>query len=82
MESCLIVDISDYSSYESRECNVDFSTATLVQLVLVADRWTSLLALFQAQLAIVLLGNPVALTGGLFKFLAIHDLHCTAGVLD
>ncbi len=38
--------------------------------------------LFQAQLAIVLLGNPVALTGGVFKFLAVHNLHCTPGVLD
>ena len=38
--------------------------------------------LFQAQLAIVLLGNPVALAGGVFQFLAVHDLHCATGVLD
>jgi hypothetical protein len=38
--------------------------------------------LFQAQLAIVLLGNPVALTGGVFKFLSVHDLNCATGVLD
>jgi hypothetical protein len=38
--------------------------------------------LFQAQLAIVLPDNPVALAGGVFKFLAVHDLHCATGVLD
>ena len=38
--------------------------------------------LFQAKLAIVLLDNPVALAGGVFKFLAVHDLHCATGVLD
>jgi hypothetical protein len=38
--------------------------------------------LFQAQLAVVLLRNPVALAGGVFKFLAVHDLHCATGVLD
>jgi len=38
--------------------------------------------LFQPKLAIVLLDNPVAFTGGVFKFLAIHDLHCATGVLD
>jgi hypothetical protein len=38
--------------------------------------------LFQAKLAIVLLDNPIAFTGGVFKFLAIHDLHCATGVLD
>jgi hypothetical protein len=38
--------------------------------------------LFQAQLAIILLGNPVALTGGVFKFLAVHDFHCATGVFD
>ncbi len=38
--------------------------------------------LFQAQLAIVLLGNPVALAGGVLKFLAVHNLHCATGVLD
>ena len=38
--------------------------------------------LFQAKLAIVLLDNRVALAGGAFKFLAIHDLHCATGVLD
>src|SRR5579864_6186737 len=37
---------------------------------------------FQAQLAVVLLGNPVALTGGFFKFVAVHDPHCSTGVLD
>ena len=43
---------------------------------------SSLADLFQAQLAIVLLGNPVALTGGVFQFLAVHDRHCATGVLD
>ena len=38
--------------------------------------------LFQAQLAIELLGNPVALAGGVLKFLAVHNLHCATGVLD
>ena len=38
--------------------------------------------LFQAQLSIVLLGNPVALTGGVLKFIAVHDLYCATGVLD
>jgi hypothetical protein len=42
----------------------------------------SLADLFQAQLAIVLLGNPIALTGGVFKFIAVHDLYCATGVLD
>jgi hypothetical protein len=32
--------------------------------------------LFQAQFAIVRLGNPVALTGGVFELFAVHDLHC------
>ena len=32
--------------------------------------------LFQAHLTIVLSDNLVALTGGVFKFLAVHDLHC------
>jgi hypothetical protein len=41
--------------------------------------WADLL---QAKLAIVLSDNPVALAGGVFKFLAVHDLHCTTGVLD
>jgi hypothetical protein len=26
--------------------------------------------------------NAVALAGGVFKFLAVHDLHCTTGVFD
>src|SRR5271157_800483 len=43
---------------------------------------SSLPDLFQAKLAVVLLDNPVALAGGVFKFLAVHDLHCTTGVLD
>ncbi|MGA9988695.1 MAG: hypothetical protein WBP69_13015, partial [Terriglobales bacterium] len=38
--------------------------------------------LFQAKLAIVLSDNPVALAGGVFQFLAVHDLHCATGVLD
>jgi hypothetical protein len=38
--------------------------------------------LLDAKFAIVLLDNPVALTGGVFKFLAVQDLHGTAGVLD
>ena len=38
--------------------------------------------LFQAKLAIILANNPVALAGGGFKFLAVHDLHCATGVLD
>ena len=37
---------------------------------------------FRAKLAIVLSDNPVALAGGVFKFLAIYDLHGTTGVLD
>ena len=36
----------------------------------------------QAKLAIVLSNNPVALAGGVLKFLAVHDLHCATGVLD
>jgi hypothetical protein len=43
---------------------------------------SSLADLFQAQLAIVLLDNLVALTGGVFKFIAVHDLHSAAGVLN
>jgi hypothetical protein len=38
--------------------------------------------LFQAELAVILLGNPVALASGVFKLLAIHDLHCATGLLD
>jgi hypothetical protein len=34
------------------------------------------------KLAIVLSDNSVALAGGVFKFLAVHDLHCATGVLD
>jgi hypothetical protein len=30
--------------------------------------------LFQAQLAVILLDDPVALAGSVFKFLAVHDL--------
>ena len=41
----------------------------------------SLADLFQAELAIVLLGNPVALAGKVFEFIAVHDLHCATGVL-
>ena len=41
--------------------------------------WADLL---QAKLAIVLSDNPVALAGAVFKFLAVHDLHCATGVLD
>ena len=36
----------------------------------------------QAHLAIVLSDNPVTLAGGVFKLLAVHDLHCATGVLD
>jgi hypothetical protein len=43
---------------------------------------SSLLDLFQAELAIVLPDNPIALAGGVLKFLAVHDLHCATGVLD
>ncbi len=43
---------------------------------------TSLPDLFQAQLAVVLLGNSVALTGRVLKFIAVHDLHCATSVLD
>src|SRR5713101_7417866 len=42
----------------------------------------SSLPVFQAKLAIVVLDNLVALAGGVFKFLAVHDLHCATGVLD
>src|ERR1700686_1204624 len=38
--------------------------------------------LFKAKLAIVLSDNLVALASGVFKFLAVHDLHCTTGVVD
>jgi len=31
---------------------------------------------------LVLSDNPVALAGGVFKFLAVHNLHCATGVLD
>ena len=41
-----------------------------------------LLDLFQTELAIVLPDNPIALAGGVFKFLAVHDLHCATGVFD
>ena len=43
---------------------------------------SSLPDLFQAELAIVLPDNPIALAGGVFKFHAVHDLHCATGVLD
>src|SRR5216684_3241977 len=43
---------------------------------------SSLPGLFQAKIAIVLSDNGVALAGGVFKFLAVHDLHCATGVLD
>src|ERR1700733_2750808 len=38
--------------------------------------------LLQAQFAIVLSDNSVALAGGGFKFLAVHDFHRATGVLD
>jgi hypothetical protein len=36
----------------------------------------------EAELAVVLLGAPVAFTGGVFKFLAVQDPHRTAVVFD
>jgi len=38
--------------------------------------------LFQAKLAIVLPDNSITLAGGVFKFLAVHNLHCATGILD
>ena len=38
--------------------------------------------LFQAKFAIVLLDNPIAFAGGVFKLPPVHDLHCATGVLD
>jgi hypothetical protein len=38
--------------------------------------------LCHVKLAIILPDNPVALAGGVFKFLAVDDLHCATGILD
>ena len=38
--------------------------------------------LFQAKLAVVLPDNSITLAGGVFKFLAVHNLHCATGILD
>src|SRR5579864_6044482 len=58
----------------------DLSTTTFSSRQLSTGRvFTSV---SQAKLAIVLSDNPVALAGGVFKFLAVHDLHCATGVLD
>ena len=43
---------------------------------------SSLQHLLQAKLAIVLSDNCVTLAGGVFKFLAVHYLNCTTGILD
>src|SRR5580704_7945811 len=48
----------------------------------VERRVASLVVLFQAKLAIILLDNSIAFAGGVFKLLTIHDLNCAAGVLD
>src|SRR5271170_3359202 len=37
---------------------------------------------FQAKLTIILSDHAVAFAGGVFKFLAVHNLHCATGVLD
>jgi hypothetical protein len=37
---------------------------------------------FQPERAIVLLSDPVTLTGILFEFIAVQDLHRATGVLD
>jgi hypothetical protein len=34
---------------------------------------------FKPRSQFVLLGNPIALVGGLFKVLAVHNLHCANG---
>ncbi len=57
-------------------------TNCLLNVIEIQLAKAALADLFQAQLAIVLLDNPVALAGAVFKFLAVHDLHCTTGVLD
>ena len=38
--------------------------------------------LFQANHGVVLSDNRIAFASDVFKVLAAHDLHCTAGVLD
>ena len=38
--------------------------------------------LFQGKVSIVLSDHLVALACGVFKFLAVQDLHCTTGILD
>src|ERR1035437_1096838 len=62
-------------------CKGDLSTTTFSSGQLSTGRvFTS--GVFQTKLAIVLLDDPVALAGGVFKFPAVHDLHRTTGVLD
>jgi hypothetical protein len=60
----------------SSRCRIREST------MLRAGQQLLVLSIFEAKLAIVLSDNPVALAGGVFKFLAVHDLHCATGVLD
>ena len=38
--------------------------------------------LFQAQFAIVLSDDPLTFAGGVFKLLAVHDLHYATRVFD
>ena len=56
-----------------RTCKPDSTPAE------VCNTGDELRALFQAKLAVVLLDNPIAFTGGIFKFLAVHDLHRSTG---
>ena len=42
----------------------------------------ALIRSLQPKLAIVLPDNSVAFAGGVFKFLAVHNLHCATGVFD
>src|ERR1019366_4446580 len=62
-------------------CNGDISSTTFWSRQLSTGRVLSW-GLISSQLAIVLSDNPVALAGRVFKFPAVHDLHCATGALD
>jgi len=63
-------------------CNGNLSTTTFFESAIEHRNESSLPELFQAKGAIVVSDNLVALAGGVFKFLAVHDLDCATGVLD
>ena len=92
LQSAVVVNETQFSEPVHEIADSRTSGAHHLGQCFLTDFWARVLAyefigvltpdLFQAQLAIVLLGNSVALAGGVLKFVAVHDLHCAPGVLD